>query len=136
MNAGELWLLQHYQEQVARSLSVVPDEINSFIKLFIPMAMLQPAMRNALMGLSATHLKRKHPEWGVSAVEYQNKAVKLANALLIKGGEENMMEGLATVLFLCLQEVIFSLHRLSSLPNYSRSAKVNPANGRCISKLP
>lgn len=105
INSIEAHLLQHYEHVVARSLSVVPNEINSFIKLFVPMALQQPAMRNALLGLSATHLKRSHSQYGMAAVEYQNKAVKMANALLRKGGEENMMEGLATILFLCLQEV-------------------------------
>jgi len=84
---------------------VVPDEINSFISLFVPMAIQQPAMRNALLGLSATHLKRIHSSFDVAAVEYQNKAMKQANQLLRMGSNDAAMEGLAAVLFLCLQEV-------------------------------
>lgn len=101
----EQHLLQHYTHVVCRSLSVVPDEINSFIHLFVPMAMQQPAMRNALLGLSATHLKRLHYAFETVAVEYQNRAMKQAQQLLRVGTDEATMEGLAAVLFLCLQEV-------------------------------
>ncbi|TGZ76794.1 hypothetical protein EX30DRAFT_375195, partial [Ascodesmis nigricans] len=101
----EKHLLQHYTCVVSKSLSVVPDEINSFISLFVPMALQQPAMRNALLGLSATHLKRVHPGYDLAAVEHQNKAVHMANALLRKGDDQSSMEGLAAILFLCLQEI-------------------------------
>ncbi|CCX11665.1 Similar to Transcriptional activator protein UGA3; acc. no. P26370 [Pyronema omphalodes CBS 100304] len=101
----EQHLLQHYAHVVSRSLSVVPDEINSFISIFVPMAIQQPAMRNALLGLSATHLKRIHSSFELAAVEYQNKALKQANQLLKLGTSDAAMEGLAAVLFLCLQEV-------------------------------
>lgn len=101
----EQHLLQHYICVVSKSLSVVPDEINSFILLFVPMALQQPAMRNALLGLSATHLKRIHSGYELAAVEHQNKAVNMANSLLKNGDTQSSMEGLATILFLCLQEV-------------------------------
>jgi transcriptional activator protein UGA3 len=99
----ESHLLQHYVHVVSRSLSVVPDEINTFISLFVPMALQQPAMRNALLGLSATHLKRIRPEYDdIAAVSFQQLALRQAQELLYAG---NSTEGLAAVLFLCLQEV-------------------------------
>ncbi|KAF8531205.1 fungal-specific transcription factor domain-containing protein [Trichophaea hybrida] len=101
----EQHLLQHYTHVVSRSLSVVPDSINDFISLFVPMALQQPAMRSALLGLAATHLKRIHSSFSVPAVEYQNRALHQANQLLKLGTDEAVMEGLAAVLFLCLQEV-------------------------------
>ncbi|KAF8243161.1 hypothetical protein K440DRAFT_562471, partial [Wilcoxina mikolae CBS 423.85] len=101
----ETHLLQHYTHVVSRSLSVVPDSINAFISLFVPMALSQPALRSALLGLSATHLKRIHSSFSVAAVEYQNRALHQANQLLKLGTDEAAMEGLAAVLFLCLQEV-------------------------------
>ena len=111
-NTQELHLLQHYTHTVARALSVVPDEINAFISLFVPMALQQPALRHALLGLSATHLKRARfgsagasaPE-DVAAVQHQARALALANRLLLLGTRDAAMEGLAAVLFLCLQEV-------------------------------
>ena len=111
----ELHLLQHYTHAVARALSVVPDEINAFISLFVPMALQQPALRHALLGLSATHLKRARSgsasasastsEFEVAAVEHQACALALASRLLHLGTHDAAMEGLAAVLFLCLQEV-------------------------------
>ena len=85
----------------------MPDEINEFLTLFVPMAVQQPAMRSALLALSATHLKRVHAGFEVTAVEYQNRALKQANQLLMRGAADAAAaeEGLAAVLFLCLQEV-------------------------------
>jgi len=42
--SNEQHLLQHYTHVVSRSLSVVPDEINAFINLFVPMSLQQPAI--------------------------------------------------------------------------------------------
>jgi len=51
------------------------------------------------------HRKRTHSSFEVAAVEYQNRALKKANQLLMCGTDDAAMEGLAAVLFLCLQEV-------------------------------
>lgn len=83
----------------------MPDEINAFINLFVPMAMQQPAMRNALLGLSATHLKRYHLSYERLAIEYNEKAFGQAQELIEYGNSNSALEGLAAVLFLCLQEV-------------------------------
>ena len=100
--AQEAHLLQHYTCAVARSLSVVPDELNPFLTLFVPMALQQPALRNALLALSATHLKRTHPGVELAAAELHGRALRQANQRLARG---DGADGLAAVLFLCLLEV-------------------------------
>jgi len=69
------------------------------------MAIEQPAMRNALLALSATHLKRLHDSFEFVAVEYQNRALNQANELLQLGTPDASTQGLASILFLCMQEI-------------------------------
>lgn len=132
----ELHLLQHYTHVVARALSAVPDEINAFISLFVPMALQQPALRHALLGLSATHLKRaRFGSAGasafedVAAVEHQARALALANRLLRLGTRDAAMEGLAAVLFLCLQEVCEGRSRKWPIHLQAAVAIVNERGG-------
>ncbi|KAL7266455.1 hypothetical protein RUND412_010997 [Rhizina undulata] len=101
----EQHLLQHYALVVSRALSVVPDEINPFQSLFIPMTLEQPAMRNALLALSASHLRRFHPHYEVVMVNYQQMALSQMLGLLEVGTEEALMEGLGTALCLCLHQI-------------------------------
>ncbi|KAI5805696.1 fungal-specific transcription factor domain-containing protein [Geopyxis carbonaria] len=109
----EQHLLQHYTHVVSRSLSVVPDDLNAFITVFVPMALQQPALRYALLGLSATHLKRLHSSFASVATHYRQLAITQANLLLssssssiaVSSADDSVTEGLAAILFLTLQSV-------------------------------
>jgi len=100
-------LLQHYAVSVSRSLSVVPDEINPFLSLFMQMAMSQTAMRFALLGLSASHLRRIHPSFETVMTKYLAMAMEKTRGLLddAQTSDEAAIEGLATILVLCLHEI-------------------------------
>ncbi|EPS38364.1 hypothetical protein H072_8064 [Dactylellina haptotyla CBS 200.50] len=103
----ESTLLQHYACVVSRSLSVVPDEINPFLSLFMPMAMEHNAMRYALLGLSASHLRRHHPEFETVMTKYLALAMEQTRVLIFEAetSDEAAVEGLATILVLCLHEI-------------------------------
>ncbi|KAF3937779.1 hypothetical protein ABW19_dt0205125 [Dactylella cylindrospora] len=105
--AEESTLLQHYACVVSRSLSVVPDEINPFLSLFMPMAFEHNAMRYALLGLSASHLRRHHPEFETVMTKYLAMAMERTRVLLSEAetSDEAAVEGLATILVLCLHEI-------------------------------
>lgn len=106
-SSDESNLLQHYACVVSRSLSVVPDEINPFLSLFMPMAFEHTAMRYALLGLSASHLRRHHPEYETVMTRYLALAMERTRVLLSEAetSDEAAIEGLATILVLCLHEV-------------------------------
>ncbi|KAJ6263152.1 Transcriptional activator [Drechslerella dactyloides] len=103
----ESTLLQHYACVVSRSLSVVPDEINPFLSLFMPMAFEHSAMRYALLGLSASHLRRHHPEFETVMTKYLALAMERTRVLIAEAetSDEAAVEGLATILVLCLHEI-------------------------------
>ncbi|KAF3933517.1 hypothetical protein ABW20_dc0104655 [Dactylellina cionopaga] len=105
--AEESTLLQHYACVVSRSLSVVPDEINPFLSLFMPMAFKHHAMRFALLGLSASHLRRHHPEFETVMTKYLALAMERTRVLICEAetSDEAAVEGLATILVLCLHEI-------------------------------
>lgn len=132
----ESTLLQHYACVVSRSLSVVPDEINPFLSLFMPMAFEHHAMRYALLGLSASHLRRHHPEFETVMTKYLALAMERTRVLLCEAetSDEAAVEGLATILVLCLHEICegksrkWALHMRAacSLINSRRRSKPFP----------
>ena len=71
------------------------------------MAMSQTAMRYALLGLSASHLRRFHPSFETVMTKYLAMAMEKTRSLLddAQTSDEAAVEGLATILVMCLHEV-------------------------------
>jgi len=128
----EKTLFLHYADVVTRSLSVVPDEINPFLNLFIPMAFEQSAMRFALLGLSASHLRRVHPQFEPVMTQYLATAMEKTRELLCEAetSDDAAVEALGTILVLCLHEICEGKSKKWQLHLNAAIALINSKNGQ------
>lgn len=100
---GERHLLNHFLQSVARSMSMVKDEHNPFIRLIVPMAFDSTAVRNALAALSATHLSKIYPDFERNHLIHRNMALEDLKWQL--GSPETSVSALTATLLLCIGEV-------------------------------
>ena len=100
---GERHLLNHFLQSVARSMSMVEDKHNPFIRLIVPMAFESTGVRNALAALSATHLSKIYPDFERNHLIHRNMALEDLKWQL--GSPETAFSALTATLLLCLGEV-------------------------------
>lgn len=106
---GERHLLNHFLHSVARSMSMVEDKYNPFIRLIVPLAFESTAVRNALAALSATHLSKVYPDFERNHLLHRNMALEDLKWRL--ESPETSLSALTATLLLCLGEVCTSLPR-------------------------
>lgn len=100
---GERHLLNHFLQSVSRSLVLVEDADNPFLRVIVPMALENNTVRDALIALSACHLSRVYPAFEKALLEHRTFALQYLELELTN---HNSVEwALATTLLLCLTEV-------------------------------
>lgn len=100
----ERHLLNHFLQTVARVLAVVDDRFNPFLRVIVPMALEQPAMRHALVTLSASHLSQVYPDFQHDLFVHRSQTLQALMAEL-DDHREGSVWPLAAILLLCLAEV-------------------------------
>jgi hypothetical protein len=100
---GERHLLNHFLQSVSRSLVVVSDEHNPFLRIIVPMALENEVVRNALAALSACHLSRVYPDFSRNLLVHRTRALEGLKAEVDQQGTVEW--ALAGTLLLCLLEV-------------------------------
>jgi hypothetical protein len=100
---GERHLLNHFLQAVARSMAMVEDRQNPFIRLIVPLAFESAAVRNALAALSATHLSKVYPDFERNHLLHRDMALEDLKWRL--GSLETSISSLAATLLLCIGEV-------------------------------
>ncbi|KAH7028759.1 fungal-specific transcription factor domain-containing protein [Microdochium trichocladiopsis] len=102
---GEVHLLNHFLQSVARSLTLVSDEENPLICVVVPLALANAAMRHALVALSACHLARTYPNFESDMLRHRSLALQALEAELELDGQRRTVLPLAATLLLCLLEI-------------------------------
>ncbi|ETS75479.1 hypothetical protein PFICI_12423 [Pestalotiopsis fici W106-1] len=102
-STGERYLLNHFLQSVARSMSMAEDKYNPFIRLIVPLAFESTGVRNALVALSATHLSKIYPDFEKDHLLHRNLALEDLKWRL--ESPESVISNLTTTLLLCLSEV-------------------------------
>ncbi|KAH7325562.1 fungal-specific transcription factor domain-containing protein [Stachybotrys elegans] len=101
--AGERHLLNHFIQSVARSMSMVEDRYNPFIRLIAPKIFESKAIRNAVAALSATHLSKVYPDFVRNQLMHRDMALENLKAILEI--PEEAAAALGATLILCLCEI-------------------------------
>lgn len=104
---GEKHLLNHYLQVVSRSLVVVPDDVNPFLRVLIPMAFESITVRHALIALSACHLYKVYPDFQRNFLFHRSMTLQGLKSDL--DDPSSGLYSLAATLLLCLLEVSGSL---------------------------
>jgi transcriptional activator protein UGA3 len=126
----ERHLLNHFLQSVSRTLVIVEDTDNPFLRVIVPMALENTTVRASLVALSASHLSKVYPEFGRDTLVHRSLALR---GLKEELGNPNGIEcALATTLLLCLVEVIHTAFYLKSFSDNDRYAKGRRGNGNCI----
>lgn len=100
---GERYLLNHFLQSVARSMSMTEDRNNPFIRLIVPLVFESKGVRNALAALSATHLSKVYPDFEKNHLLHRDLALEDLKWRLESPG--SVVSTLTTTLLLCLSEV-------------------------------
>ncbi|KAJ5243955.1 hypothetical protein N7489_004051 [Penicillium chrysogenum] len=106
-------LFNHYIRVVSRALCRSHDsDRNPFLVTLLPLAAGSDTVTSVILSLSGCHWKRVHPAiWG-SALNRQGKALTQVNQLLGCSDRQSIFEACATVLLLCLTELIDGTSRV------------------------
>lgn len=100
---GERHLLNHFLQSVSRTLVVVEDEDNPFLRIVVPMALENSTVRHSLLALSACHLSKVYPDFERDLLIHRSLALQGLKVELADYGTSEWT--LATTLLLCLLEV-------------------------------
>ncbi|KAK5056835.1 hypothetical protein LTR84_012367 [Exophiala bonariae] len=100
---GEKHLLNHYLQVVSRALVVVPDDVNPFLRVLIPMAFESTTVRHALIALSACHLYKVYPDFQRNLLFHRSMTLQGLKSDLDDPGSGPY--SLAATLLLCLLEI-------------------------------
>jgi hypothetical protein len=104
---GERYLMNHFLQAVARSMSMTEDRNNPFICLIVPMASESTAVRNAIAALSATHLSKLYPAFEKNHLMHRNRALEDLKWRLVS--PPSAVASLTATLLLCLGEVSLTM---------------------------
>lgn len=111
---GERYLLNHYLQSVSRSLVVVDDSENPWLRVVTPKALENPTVSHALLALSAAHLGKVYPAFLKDLVDHRSRALQGLKAEL--QSSRDVLPALMTTMLLCITEV----RSLSSIMRRSR----------------
>lgn len=105
-SVGERHLLNHFLQSVSRILVVVEDSVNPFLRVIVPMALGNAAVRHALVALSGSHLSRVFPDFENDVWVHRFLAhQELMTQLDAGGSQDDLVHALAVMVLLCLAEV-------------------------------
>jgi len=108
----ERHLLNHFLQSVSRTLVMVEDAENPFLRVIVPMALDNLTVKRSLVALSACHLSKVYPVFEKDSLTHRSLALRgLKQELENKTGIEY---AIATTLMLCLAEVSFYTWFLSN----------------------
>ena len=132
---GERHLLNHFLQSVSRTLVVVGDEDNPFLRVIVPIAVENPTVRHSVLAISACHLSKVYPEFERDLLVHRNLALQRLKAELTVHGTSECT--LAATLLLCLLEV-GTPHQYYDEENSTdkeRYPKAPQGNGYCTSMV-
>ena len=122
-NPKDAHLLRHFTRVVSRSLSLAQDdEANPFLSLIVPLAGTSKVVMEAILALSAGHLRRIYPNVLQRGLLHQNAgkdiciyeiwfidsvypALKSLNDIISMNSSASSEEALAAILLLCMIEI-------------------------------
>lgn len=100
-------LLNHFLQSVSRALVVVDnDAANPLLRVMVPLALENLAVKHALLALSACHLSQVYLEWEKDVLDYRSCALQdLKEEMADMGTGNSTVSALASTLLQCLLEV-------------------------------
>ncbi|CDR38921.1 CYFA0S02e08658g1_1 [Cyberlindnera fabianii] len=94
-------LFDYYRNRLAGIISIVPDELNYYTKVFLPMAMVNPGILYSIMAWSGYHMGGEFLREGE---KYMEKALDHINATPVKS-DSDALQRLANLLIMIGAEI-------------------------------
>lgn len=98
-------LLDYFETEFAQLISVAPRASNNLLRVFLPMAVDNEGVRNAIAGWSATHLRDIDDKFDSQSCTYMKLAATWLETALEDEMSQDLDATLAVALIICAVEV-------------------------------